>query len=991
MGRAAKNYPFVGLGRGDNHVIIRGMTGICFRRARGKIRGLLWAVLAMLNLTALALGDIVPRERLLMDFGWKFHLGDEWGLNENLAKAGQSDGPAALKFNDTTWREVNLPHDWAVELPFDKHANYDHGYKPLGPGYSTNSIAWYRREFTLPSEDHHKHLWIEFAGVYRDCRVFLNGFLLAHHESGYNSFRCDITDVANYGGKNVVAVRVDASEFEGWFYEGAGIYRHVWLVKTAPLAVAPDGVFVYSTFPGNMPGANATVHFETQVFSTSIGAANANVTWEIFAPGGNKVAKTRAAIEWKPRSTLPRRSATVEQSTEVASPILWSPESPALYRLVTTVASGGQIVDRVETEFGIRTVGFDPTNGFLLNGRHYEIKGTCNHQDHAGLGTALPDALQDFRVRKLKEMGCNATRTSHNEPTPELLEACDRLGMLVMDENRRLGSDPATLANLEEQIRRDRNHPSVFIWSLANEEYVQRSGNGARIFATMQNFVHQLDPTRLCTAAMNGWSSHGEPDGFSIVMDVQGFNYYHIDDMDAYHRRNPAKPCIGTEEASTFTTRGIYADTSTYKSAYDKSKPDWYGALAEEWWAFYAARPWASGSFVWTGFDYRGEASPFHWPNISSEFGVFDTCGFPKDLFYYYQSWWTDKPVLHLLPHWNWPGREGQEIGVWAFSNCEEVELFLNGQSLGRKNMPRNSHLQWNVQYAPGALSAKGYNGGKLVGETKVETAGAPAEIQLTPDRVKIHADGEDCSVVTVSIVDSQGRIVPTVNNLVHFELIGPGRIIGVGNGDPACHEPDVYPEQRQFRSVPLDGWRMTKVADVKHRPETAANFDDTAWPPVDVRAASGPLKEGESAVYRTHFSATERDLAAPHINVQFGMIDDDGWIYVNGRRAGQSHDWESDPIFNIRPFLQVGENTLAVMVKNGDGTGGVNKGASLELQEMPDRSPWQRGVFNGLAQVIVQADADAGPIQLRATSDGLAPAVITIDSEPYPALPILP
>jgi beta-galactosidase len=774
----------------------------------------LWLPVAIvMSLTGFALAADSPRERLSLDVGWKFRLGDNWGFGENLAKAGNSSGPAKMNFNDSNWRTVNLPHDWAVELPFDATANYDHGYKPVGPGFPTNSVGWYRRAFTLTEADRSKRLWLEFDGVYRDCRIFLNGFLLAHHESGYNSFRCDITDAANCGekngGTNVVAVRVDASQFEGWFYEGAGIYRHVWLEKTSPVAIAPDGIFVWSEFETNSLGefrikGPITVCSSAQVKNTLSTNQSATVISELIDQQGKQIAQTEQTIkipsssEQKAESTIyfgPRTWGGPSKGNGFVlvdySPELWSPENPKLYKLITTVEVDSKIVDREETSFGIRTVGFDTTNGFLLNGKPYAIKGTCNHQDAAGVGSALPDALQTFRLLKLKEMGCNAIRTSHNEPTAELLDDCDRLGMLVMDENRRLGSDPQNLAYLEQQIRRDRNHPSIFIWSLANEENAQRSSAGARIFETMQNLAHQLDPMRLCTAAMNSWSA-GRPDGFSTVMDVQGFNYVNNGNMDSFHKSNPTTPCIGTEEASAYYTRGIYENTKTYRSAYDDNKPG-YGATAEQWWTYYSARPWASGSFVWTGFDYRGEASPFKWPNISSEFGILDTCGFPKDVYYYYQSWWTDKPVLHLMPHWNWPGKEGQDIDVHVFSNCEEVELFLNGQSLGKKTMAKNSHLQWTVKYAPGTLSAKGYTGGKLIAEEKVETTGAPAIVQLTPDRVTINADGKDVSVFTVSVTDAEGRIVPMANNLVHFELSGPGKILGVGNGDPACHEPDVY------------------------------------------------------------------------------------------------------------------------------------------------------------------------------------------------------
>ena len=437
-------------------------------------------------------------------------------------------------------------------------------------------------------------------------------------------------------------------------------------------------------------------------------ALKATVTCEIISHEGKSLAKFHKSEMVK---SLVQK--TVRLDGKDSTPVLWSPESPKLYQLITTVESGGQTIDRKQTEFGIRTVAFDPNEGFLLNGQHYEIKGTCNHQDAAGVGVALPDALQYFRVVKLKEMGCNAYRTSHNAPTPELLEACDRLGMLVLDENRLFGSDAENLARLKEQILRDRNHPSVFTWSLGNEEWnAQDTVTGAAVVQAMQNVAHLLDPTRPCTTAVNG--SYGEV-GIFAASEVRGLNYnYH--GMDAYHAAHPSALILGTEQASTIGTRGIYTNDASrgYISAYDDHNPRW-GETAEKWWSFFDPRPWLSGGFVWTGFDYRGEPTPYQWPCISSHFGILDTCGFPKDNFWYYQSWWTTNVVLHLLPHWYWPGREGQEISVRALSNCQEVELFLNGQSLGRQTMKKDSELKWNVKYAPGVLSAKGYNAGNLV------------------------------------------------------------------------------------------------------------------------------------------------------------------------------------------------------------------------------------------------------------------------------------
>lgn len=936
-----------------------------------------------LNLTVAAESTAV-RERLLLDFGWKFHLGNEWGTGEDLAKAGSSTGAAKRDFPDNGWRSIRLPHDWVIELPFDEHADGSHGFKPVGPGFPQNSVGWYRRAFTLPKEDTGKRLWLEFDGAYRDCRVFVNGFFVGHHESGYSSFRYDITDVANCGGKNVVSVRVDASQFEGWFYEGAGIYRHVWLVKTAPLAIAPDGIFVHSEFKDNVPQHLVTVTMEVEVVNQQTNSTEAAVKCRILSPEGKAVAEIQQSFAIKPGS----REKLAPRIT-FKSPVLWSPESPKLYKLITTVESGGQAMDRTETEFGIRTVAFDANKGFLLNGKPYELYGTCNHQDHAGVGAALPDRLQYFRIARLKEMGANAYRTSHNPPTPELLEACDRLGMVVMDESRLLGSDAANLERLEQLVRRDRNHPSVVVWSIGNEEGVQTTPAGGRIAETMQNLIQRLDPTRACTMAANVGNDFG---GLNRIIDVRGWNYHIGQDMDAYHTAHPLQPNVGTEQASTVCTRGIYTNDKErgYVSAYDDNAPPW-AHTAETWWKFFAARPWLSGGFAWTGFDYRGEPTPYGWPCINSHFGIVDTCGFPKDNFYYYQAWWTDRTVLHLLPHWNWPGKEGQEIDVRCLSNCEAVELFLNGQSQGKQTMLKNSQLRWKVKYAPGTLSAKGFKGSSVVAEEKVETTGAPAAIKLMPDRPAINADTEDTSIITVAVTDSKGRVVPVAGNLVHFELSGPAKILGVGNGDPSCHEPDVYTEKPAVRTLPLNDWRMQVVPNTKERPETAASFADESWRKVDVRAEYGPLNPGESAVFRTHFSAKPEDIAATSVLLTFGMIDDEGWVYVNGEFAGEAHDWSTSHTFDIRKWLRPGENTLAVAVKNNAAQGGLNKGITLDVPQPTAPLQWQRSVFNGLAQILVQSSKDAGEIKLIARAEGLQPATLSVlarSCTPRPAVP---
>ena len=736
-----------------------------------------------------------PRERLLLDFNWRFRFGHAddpardfgYGKDSAFAKSGELFLPARHNFDDSQWQTVELPHDFAVALPFVNAPELrDYGYKPVGRNFPETSIGWYRRVFEIPSTDADLRLSLEFDGVFRDAIVVLNGIYLGRNLSGYAPFRFDITDFANYGGKNILVVRVDATEHEGWFYEGAGIYRHVWLVKANPLHVAQDGVYVTSKLNGSF----AQISIATEVANESDSAQSFRVTQAIFDSAGKQI----ATGESDAASLSPWATQTISQTLRVENPSVWSLENPHLYRVVTILASAGRAADRCETTFGIRTIRFDPDKGFLLNEERVEIKGTCNHQDHAGVGSALPDRIQYFRVARLKEMGANAYRTSHNPPTPALLDACDRLGMLVMDETRMMSSSREGLSQLGRMVRRDRNHPSIFLWSLGNEEPLQGTPTGARICASMKRLVRRLDSSRPVTLAMNGrWGQ-----GASAVLDVQGFNYFHEGSVDKFHADFPAQPCIGSEEASALCTRGIYSNDPVrgYMSAYDVNTPGHYASTAEQWWNFYSARPFLAGAFLWTGFDYRGEPSPYDWPCISSHFGVIDTCGFPKDTFFYYQAWWTSQPVLHVFPHWNWQGKEGQPISVWVHGNCEEVELFLNGQRLGKHRMPRNSHLEWKVNYAPGTLLARGFTDGKLIAEPKQETTGAPAAIKLTPDRQTINADGENVALITVAVLDDKGRIVPIADNEIAFELTGPGKVIGVGNGDPSSHEADKPPSQ---------------------------------------------------------------------------------------------------------------------------------------------------------------------------------------------------
>lgn len=728
------------------------------------------------------------RQHLLMDFGWKFSYGHGKSFENDFlsgtsyfsyfAKTGYGDGPASNKFKDASWRQLDLPHDWVVEQPFSSNASHSHGYFTVGWKYPENSVGWYRKSFTIPASDLGKKISVQFDGVFRNSIVWVNGFYLGHEQSGYAGFEYDMSDYLNYGGSNVITVRVDASIEEGWFYEGAGIYRHVWMNKTSPLRVAQYGIFASS----EMEGSDAIVTARTTIRNDGKEAADFTVKQTLVDAKGNAVA-SRSVGNLRLKPTV---SQQYFSKLKVTTPNLWSPDSPYLYTLLTTVYQGDKLVDNVETNMGIRTLRFDANEGFFLNGKYLKILGTNNHQDHPGVGSAIPDALQEFRIKRLKEMGSNAYRCSHNPPTPELLDACDKLGMLVLDENRLQGVNQEHFDLLERLIKRDRNHPCVIAWSLGNEEWgIESNIKGARITETMQRFAQTLDSTRRFTVAISGGCGNGS----SQTVDLMGFNYLTQCNIDEYHKKFPNQPGWLTEETTGCGARGVYADDKRngYMAQFDRNG----GASIERGWKFFDERKWLAGLFFWTGFDYKGEPNSLSWPAVSSQFGILDACGFPKDVFYYLKANWGNEPVLHLLPHWNWPGKEGQEISVWAYSNCDQVELFLNNKSLGRKPMPDNGHIEWAVKYKPGKLLAKGYKKGKEVMKTVVETTGETEALQLIGDKTSLKANGEDLVVVTVKVNDAKGLTVPTAEENITFTVEGPGKIIGVGNGNSASHEPD--------------------------------------------------------------------------------------------------------------------------------------------------------------------------------------------------------
>lgn len=763
-----------------------------------------------------------PREKLSFNEGWLFSL-----MDDSLA--------ARPEFVDSGWRKLNLPHDWAIEGDFSQD-----NPSGTGGGALPGGIGWYRKTFVAENKDKGKHFRIEFDGVYMNSEVFINGTCLGKRPYGYISFSYDLTPYLKWGEKNVIAVRVDnAEQPNSRWYSGCGIYRNVWLLKTGDVRVAEWGTYVTTE---KVDRQGAFLNLVTTLENTGKQNDDVIVRSVLKDAEGKEVAQVES-----PASAVAEKSVEIVQKLEVSSPQLWDVEHPYLYSLVTEVVKDGQCVDRYVTPVGIRTFSFDAAKGFVLNGKPTKINGVCMHHDLGCLGAAVNVRAMERQLQMLKEMGCNGIRCSHNPPAPEWLDLCDRMGFIVMDEafdmwrKKKTAYDYSLYFNewherdLHDFILRDRNHPSVFMWSIGNEVLEQWSdaqadtlsleeanlilnfGHSADMLAKegevsvnslltkkLADFVKALDPTRPVTAGCN------EPNPAnhlfrSGALDIIGYNYHSANIPDV-PRNFPGKPFIITESNSALMTRGYYRmpsdemfiwperwdkpfyDATFACSSYDNCHAPW-GNTHEENLLLTKKNDFISGQYVWTGFDYIGEPTPYGWPARSSYFGIIDLAGFPKDVYYLYQSEWSNKQVLHLFPHWNWTA--GQNVDMWCYYNqADEVELFVNGKSQGVKAKDENHlHVVWRVKYEPGSVKVVARKDGKVVGEKEIRTAGEPEKIRLIPDRNTLNADGKDLSFVTVEIVDAEGNLCPLADNLVHFEVEGNLFIAGVDNGSQTSME----------------------------------------------------------------------------------------------------------------------------------------------------------------------------------------------------------
>lgn len=919
------------------------------------------------------------REAQLFNNGWKFSLGHAHDVHKDfnfttshfsyLAKAGYGDGAAAFDFDDRAWRDVQIPHDWCVALPFDEKGSNSHGSKAIGKYFPENSVGWYRNRFFIPESDTANLIYIEFEGVYRNAKVFVNGFYLGTEESGYSGFRYAITEYVNFGGENVIAVRVDATEEEGWFYEGAGIYRNVWLVKTHKVHFYEQMPIYVKTHSveTTKKGTQATVVADWTVINESDKKVDAIVTCTIVN-AQNQIVDTQS----KTFTTTPHQH-TYSASSKfyIKNPQLWSVQNPALYTIIVCIEIDGKIVETQNIPFGIRTIKMTANNGLFINNESVKIKGVCVHQDHAGVGVAIPYDLQKWRIQQLQAIGVNAIRTSHNPPSPDLLAICDELGMLVMNEVRLMGVNEYHKKYVRELILRDRNHPSVFIWSLGNEEWaIEGNKTGARIVQTMEKYARSFDSLRPFTVACSG----GWDTGIGTKVQVMGYNYINHGDVDGHHTKFPWQPSIGTEESNTVRTRGVY---TTNDEKCWLAPTNLYDDGMEGGWKFYAERDYLAGLFYWTGFDYRGEPTPYTWPGVVSQFGILDLCGFPKDNAFYLKSWWWNQEPLVHVEH-NWIAEEGDSVNLVIYSNCREVELLVNATSLGKKQVPYNGHITWPVKYSSGTLLAKGYGHYGTVDSTSFrcsavcKTPKKPASVHLTAHTNELRANGSDVAIISLLVYDEDSVYVGNAQNSIQFEIEGPGKIIGLGNGNPSSHEKEQFLETIVVKDI--TDLKEKIVPNLTKRPETKKGFKYDSWNDAFSSEPVEKWNEYKDSLLVIRGTFTIDSLSKDAIVTLFAkQILAEQTIYINGVAVSTAAADNSQTSYVLPAnILTEGRNEYCVTGKRiprPDQWSFANQDPGL-VQIIYPIQTITRSAFQGAAQVLVQTTTHAGTIIVKATSE---------------------
>ena len=900
-------------------------------------------------------------KRINFNKDWEFTLENSLDTFNifGLDKYGDASGAAARFYDHSNWERIDLPHDWAVALPKDLSANTfagaranTHFHRFMTERHSEiekiYNIGWYRKQFFADPSLDGKRIFIEFEGVFRDATVFVNGAYMDRHTSGYTSFILELTDHLRFGEENSVAVRVDSDQAEGWWYEGSGIYRNVNLIVGEPVYLKYNKTVVKTELDGSV-GASAVLVNDTAK------AVTLNTRWEILDADGRTVAETETEAELSAYSEK-----KVSAALRVDEPRLWSVDDPNLYTLRITVGEESE-----ETVFGIRTVGFDPDRGFLLNGKETKVRGACVHQDFGGVGVALTDDLNYYKIQKLKEMGVNAYRCAHHAPSPSLLRACDELGMLVMNETRMFGTSEEAVRQLTALIERDRNHPSVFIWSLGNEEFtIQNESWSRHLMEKATRLAKALDDTRPVTFGGN----NGPNDtGINGVSEIRGVNYIRCsskilgDWLWEYHKAHPDQPIIGTEESSYVLSRGGAKNdlgSGLLDSTGGVTMP--WASTPKGWVKYMEERPYFSGSFMWTGFDYRGEPNPFITANVASSFGTIDLCGMEKPPFYYYKAWWTDEDMLKLTPHWN--HKDGETVTLAVLTNCEEITLYVNGRAIETKKVERFDLPLFTLPFEAGVVAVEGIRNGKLLRD-ELRTSKKTAEVGCT--LVHKAESGEDTAIYELNAYDSEGIFCPLAGENMELTVEG-GQIVGVGNGDPACLDYEQKPKEEEaiyirtfgyekgMYSVPMKipNMHRRRYDWMERRTESMGYEDDYR----DVAIFKDDLTAPETLTFVTKL----RDVES-YRYIEFERLGGEAEVYLNGKKIGDNiRKYGRISANNVRPYrfyceFCEGENELKIVTVQKESSaypmsGYVKVGRAVE-------TPWRVRLHYGKARVFVRSE----------------------------------